>query len=302
MKAASAVILLFFLGCASKKHGEKCIDSKLQATVLSKIIPALDRMESETITELKLVNDACWKRTFTKNGRTLILYSNPASGSVSVASTNSSGTTEERRVCLERAITESSSWPGDLAENIIEQNLKLYPKFFNDPDVGAVKWLKCGAPLTTWTDSVATLLHELNHENKNRKGCLFNPISKQYLCFPRSKEAPLRGTAGFEKIPVSEAKVAESLMHVQKIYLTDIDQPYHMLLDELLSYTITLNSFRNLLVASPKNIYEKDGKRFGVLLPLFQTYVVRYLDNFHKADSKKFNELIVKESSSSKSI
>ncbi len=297
MKYIFFLFVIFITSCAVKPKASQCVDERIAQEMLKMITPMLNRMDGDSKSPFVLTKDACWKRTYTRNERQVIVYVDPVKKTTHMDTSNVKGPESEIRACLDRGLILAKSLDPELNGKILSENQKKKGHYFWDMDVGAVKWLKCSAEETPeWYESVGTMLHELNHENKTET-CLFDPYGNQPLCFTDVKSLPLRSVAAFSKVPVSEKKAAEGLLQVQGLYLTDSDQPYDMLLDELLSYSTTLHNFNKTLTNfGATKLYDKDGTRAGALLPFMQILVIRYLIKVWESDRKLFEEhLLLKE-------
>ena len=303
-----ALLLLFVLVCSSCSTApngadaskETCIDDSYAKPALQKLGTFLDAgmatMEGRKASDFQLIEDKCWKRTYLKSGRQVVLYKHldgPAS-EMKLATSSGAGDAAAKKACIAAATQTLRRSDAQLIDAIFQKHQSLQADFFGDLDVGPVKWLKCQDRASIdWYESLGTMLHETNHENRVGD-CVYSPFQKAPQCFEFEQGMPRRAYAALETFPVRDAASVAKLKMIQKVYLTDMDEPFVMILEELNSYTVTLRAMDRLIQSEGvKSHYPAGEDRQGVLVPLFQVYAIRYLDRLLESNRPQFERVFL---------
>lgn len=276
---------LVLFSCASTKkdaHPKGCIREEeisslrkmMESTVETKV-----KSDGETLSPFSLVDDQCVKRVYASGDYRIVFKKGTlASDSEIRGNLSRFSDMKDKAACFKDAVELIHGLEIPFANIALQQHLKKFGQpYWDDPDFGPMKWLKCdGRPNPDFYSSLGTLLHEVNHELKDDQ-CLFIPSEGRSLCFKLDPKLPLRSLARIEKFPTKERSITQALEMVQKVYLTDMDLPPVMLFDELNSYIITNRAMTSVLKKKGAAALYDGESRQGVLLPLFLTYTVRYL-------------------------
>jgi len=191
--------------------------------------------------------------------------------------------------CLNRALEDIQNLNLDFSQRLMQEHRFQYQWLWNDPDIGPVKWLQCNKKRdVSWYDSLAVFLHELSHEVRNN-GCIFNSNNNSKICLELPQDLPLRSIAKIQDLTTLSSDRVEDLVWIQRLYLTDLDQPPLLLFDELQGYIITSKAYTATLTKLGAAAL-KNQKRLANYLPLFMLYSVRYLEELRNRSPAAFEE------------
>jgi hypothetical protein len=300
-KFVFCLVWLVPLGCSTSRPSTALSPSCLNEGTIATLLPKLEKVadlnassSNRKLSQTKLVENGCQKRIYIKNDYRIIFYRelDAPAGDVQATLTSAEIKHDEASRCLDDALALIRETNIEAAAPILEKHKGRYAWRWNDADLGPVKWLSCkDRSSPAWFERIDTLLHELNHENKKGQ-CLFIPSKSDFLCFNLSPNLPLRSLAKLESYPTQNPRQIEGLKFVERFYLTDTDQPPHLLFDELHSYIITTRTMTAITRKFGPSVYREKGSsdRQGVLLPLFLLYTVRYLNKLSHLDPKLYRE------------
>lgn len=279
------------ISCSSKdSRKSSCWDESKVSFVKDKLISVMQNLSDEKL-EPKLIEESCKKRKY-QVGEHFLIIANSPDKSVEARTFRASAHPKQ---CLERALESIANLNSEIDNKIVSLHKSKFPESWQDVDLSPVGWLNCTSTQADFDDSVTTFLHELTHQIKElEKQCMYLAISKKQLCFDFSADLPLRSYGKQESFPTANKDAVKGLTMIQKIYLTDTDQAYFWLLDELNAYALTaFNYSERLKLYGSKAFFDKEGKRPGVFLPLFYKISVDYLLRLKQEDRELFNKEIL---------
>lgn len=299
LKIICLLVLCLSISCARRnKHPDitvpgpslppkACWDEEKVNTILQKLTSVSTTMNDNVAHKLELKVDTCKKRKYSI-GNSFIILVNGKNG----ISGKTLNIAEDPKLCMERALDMIRELKSDVDDKIIKIHQQMHADQWADIDLSPVGWLNCNGTQNQFDDSVATLLHELNHQIRlDDMKCMYVALSKKYLCFQLPKILPLRSYGKLESFSTDDENAIKALNSIQQIYLTNIDEPFFLLLDELNAYTLTNFNYHEFLRKFPqKRFFDIDGKRTGVFSPLFYKITVNYLSRLQKENKKLYME------------
>lgn len=274
----------FLLSCQSKPAVAPlayCLDERQEQKVLTQVEAGADALattQHKPITGTELLEKACHKNIYLKNGLRIVIYKDPLIENSPVSATVMPASDfNKTSQCFKEAIQEIRSFDQPMLKDVLATNENRFGWQWNDMDIGPVKWLNCKDDMSMeWFTSLGDLVHELNHQNRE-ESCLHYPGNGTALCLNLSSELPRRSLAKMKRFPTRDKGVNAALLGIQKIYLTQMDEPPLILFDELNSYILTNKVMTEVLRKHGATaLFKKDGRGL-VLLPLFMFYSARYI-------------------------
>lgn len=295
MKILLLVVLVLSVACSTKKNKEEgklkaasCWNEERASFVLDKLTKVSNSMNGGKSLDVALVEETCRKRKYSIGDKYIVLL-NEVGGEVNGKIVRKS---DDPKACMDRALKDIEKLKSAVDDKIIGMHKQMYAKDWSDPDTSPVSWLNCGGDQNAFDDSVAILLHELTHGLKiTEMQCVYHAVSQKYLCFRLPKELPLRSYGKLDNFSTDDENTIKALEIIQKIYLTDVDQPLYMLIDELNAYTLSNYNYHELFKKyGTKRFFDKEGKRPGIFLPLFYKITVNYLSKLQKDNKRLYME------------
>lgn len=298
----TAILVLFMtlFGCSTTQRVSVvsgCLNQKYvtqTVQMLSTIIDTVAAKEGKNTSQEspQKLEALCNKEVYSKAGYRLLISKKPGTQEDvnGVFRTEDQVLTPEAaRSCLHKAETDINHMQFEAGTRALQAYKTSYPELYDDPDLGPVKWLRCKvSEQNDYYDSLSTLAHELSHELR-KADCLFPSFNSSAICFDLDPSLPKRSLGLISKFPTEDQKKVEFLRMMQKIYLTDADQPPSWLFDELNAYTITANGIaRDLSTRGRSEFYRQDGTRNIVLLPMFLVITANYLIRLESQDPVGF--------------
>ncbi len=286
-KVLVILIVLVVSACTSlsKKETLGCLQDKQVSSVL-RVLEKLADTDVNSSNSLKanskLIETTCNKRVYEKNSYRLLVYQNPVAADGVVQGSISNIENVGSKECLFAAVSQAGVLSPSFKE-IIDLHKQKWSWLWDDYDIGPAKWLNCKDRKTSdWFESIATFIHELNHEIREGS-CLRFAKDSSNLCFDLDSALPLRSIAKLESFPTKNSNQLAGLIFFQKTYLTDLDQPPLYLFDELNSYILTTRAYSNILKKNGQSAIFKEESRPVIVLPLFLLYSVLYVERLSKS-------------------
>lgn len=242
---------------------------------MKQLEPVIDNASSGQVLKTEMVEGTCNKEVYKRGEYRIVLFQDAKGVSGSVTPAANAIDPAVMSACLAKTelVIDKIKYP--IGKSIFDSYRTQFPNIWSDFDIGATKWLSCkDTNARAYYDSIPVLLHELTHDLREDP-CLFTAQGK--VCFDLSPNLPLRSVAALKSFPSKDENTVQGLSFIQKMYMTDTDQPPLFLFDELNAYRITNETMIHILESEgPKAVFEED-KRAGVFLPMFLLYSVRYL-------------------------
>ena len=291
---AFVVIIASCSSPAIKKNESSCWNEKLSTQIYDQLLSVFRTMDSidsqsKTYKEVQLVESSCNKRKYIYGDHMFVLVNHK-----DTIEAKSFHISDDPKKCLDRGLSLVNSLHSVVYQSLIERHREKYPMEWNDPDLSPVSWLQCGEKGLEFDESVTTMLHEMTHELRAKeRQCLWLAVDQKELCFELPNILPLRSYGKIDHFPTFDPNAIRGLTALQKMYLTDTDQPLIMLLDELNAYTLTNKNYldRYMKFGRMGIFKESDGKRYGIFVPVFYEYLMLYLSRLKKDDLKLYNNV-----------
>lgn len=256
-----------------------------------------DRMIESTLEDPKarfaLIEDTCRKRTYEKEKYRAVVYR--VTGTTDEAAVEVYLTSNilgvDRKACLNEGLREIQLLNQNFARHIVEQAEKKAGADWEDPDLGPVKWLACKEHGNdAYFDGLVMFLQQMT-QYLTRGQCLFHSGTGRHLCFKLAPGLPHRAVAALSEFKAPDPVEEEAFRFVQKLTLTERDEPPFELFEELNAYTVTALAMTAVLKNhGVAGIYDKNGKRNGAFVPLFMVYTLRYLEKIRDLDHGMYDE------------
>lgn len=221
-----------------------------------------------------LVEDRCWKLVY-RYGAYRIVIHRAQTGALTL----NAGVDEPRtRECLSRAI-ELVTPLVPYAKTMIARARAKFGDRWDDPDIGAAKYVVCDPPF-----GADTLLHEINHMLAD--GACLNDPEGAPICFDDAGDLPPRKIAYVPKLPLSVVEGRGGFEVVQRNYfVASGEQSVVLLHDELLAYAIDADVNAALIgtATKPDKV---------IALPLIAYLTVHYWELIRRDHRDDFDRLL----------
>lgn len=293
------------LSCASAPGGGSADSDCLSASETAAELAKLEKMVSPWVGsdsgQTRLIEDQCTKKVFERGEYRLVVYRDHGgvSGNAALQRPPTALPAEE---CFARAMADLDQLDIPGSEVIMVRHRVKYASLWNDFDIGPARWLRCERKKNVaYYESVQTLLHELNHQIRE-KHCLVLARTNETLCFTGAAQMPRRSIAKLDRFPTAQADMIASLRAFQGTYLTQVDEAYPLLVDELNAYTVTTRALKIMLEKlGPLSVAE--GKVRGVVfLPLVMVWTTQYLERAQKLAPSAFELVLGKRTKNRKHL
>lgn len=295
------MIVSFILlnNCSSKNKSTpvlsqdlSCVSEQDISEMLPKFIAFIETLKGEKI-ELKPIVKSCHKVKFSNQFLSVVLFRLPGMAKTHGSTINNTPD-ELKKTCWDKALHDINQLDElSVANRILLLHQKRYPLEWEDLDIGPSKWLQCQASVASeWHLSLMTLLHELAHQldfKIDDKKCLYSLDNDKNLCFKLDEKLPWRSLAKLDLSDIPENRGRKFFEKIQKVYLTDIDQPVLNLLDELNAYSIDNLVQSWSLKQSKSSVIELDGARNPATVTLFQLLVKNYFERLKGNNSNLYH-------------
>lgn len=288
-----------------------CLDEKKFEESLSRMSKLIDtsyaNADINTSTERpQLVEDHCDKKIYFKRDFRLVVSRRPGNEeepNVSVQPRGTALSEESAHACLQKVEQDVAKIHFEAGIRALYNYKRNYPTYYEDADIGPVKWISCASSDShSYWDSLPDAIHELSHDLRDEE-CLFPIKRNEVLCFKLDQDLPKRSLGKVEDLGTSDEERLRFLESAQKMYLTDTDQPVHMLFDELNSYTIaTIGLITLLKERGHDNFYDSSGGRTAVILPLFMNMTANYLIRLNDDNRPLFSRNLLANQVNSQSL
>lgn len=283
------------------KDAPVCMDPARLELIKGKLEQAVDSIYASNREpaprESVFVEDICRKRRYHRGSYEIVLFREAEDPAKIAGSTKVIGAGGDRMQCFERALGEIEALKIESAAETLSAYKAKFPIHWGDGDIGPAKWLACGgANSAEWADSIATMLHELMHDLRSEKDCLFQAGSASGLCFDFPADLPERGIAKLDRFPLKEPRALAAVKAVQDLYFDALNASFALLLDEILGYGVTVQALTKQLRVNGKAVIFPDPAnskaRSYVVLPQMMYYGVRYLELLRKDHGRLYDQVV----------